>query len=138
MFLKISQNSQKSTCARVSFLIELQAQGLQLYEKDSGTCVFKWILWNFQEHLFTEHLWTTAFLKVGSNKPKLRCYVYSVCRISVESHKKKKYLDGCDEKCSYYAVTKDRINKKVMYQRSNLSAKVNGLTLLSLGYFRPV
>ena len=31
VFLKISQNSQKNTCARVSFLIKLQASSLQLY-----------------------------------------------------------------------------------------------------------
>ena len=31
VFLKISQNSEKNTCARVSFLIKLQARGLQLY-----------------------------------------------------------------------------------------------------------
>ena len=31
LFLEISQNSQESTCARVSFLITLQAWGLQLY-----------------------------------------------------------------------------------------------------------
>ena len=31
VFLKISQNSQENTCARVSFLIKLQASGLQLY-----------------------------------------------------------------------------------------------------------
>ena len=29
--LKISQNSQENTCARASFLIKLQAWGLQLY-----------------------------------------------------------------------------------------------------------
>ena len=31
VFLKISQNSQENTCARVSFLIKLLAWGLQLY-----------------------------------------------------------------------------------------------------------
>ena len=31
VFLEISQNSQESTCARVSVLIKLQASGLQLY-----------------------------------------------------------------------------------------------------------
>ena len=31
VFLEISQSSQESTCARVSFLITLQAWGLQLY-----------------------------------------------------------------------------------------------------------
>ena len=39
--LKISQTSQQSTCARVSFLINLQAWTLQLYSKrDSGTGIF--------------------------------------------------------------------------------------------------
>ena len=38
VFLEILQNSQENTCARVSFLIKLQA---------SGTGVFLWILWNF-------------------------------------------------------------------------------------------
>ena len=53
MFLKISQNLQETTCARVSLLIQLQALGLQLYEKiDSGTGVFLWILRKFYEHLF--------------------------------------------------------------------------------------
>ena len=41
MFLEISQNSQENICARVSFVINLQASGLQLYYKrDSGTDVF--------------------------------------------------------------------------------------------------
>ena len=31
VFLEISQNSQESTCARVSFLIKLQTWGLQLH-----------------------------------------------------------------------------------------------------------
>ena len=31
VFLEISQNSQENTCARVCFLIKLQASGLQLY-----------------------------------------------------------------------------------------------------------
>ena len=48
VFLEVSQNSQANNCARVSFLIKLQAWGLQLYQKrGSGTSVFLWILWNF-------------------------------------------------------------------------------------------
>ena len=31
VFLEISQNSQENTCARVSFLIKLQASGLKPY-----------------------------------------------------------------------------------------------------------
>ena len=47
MSLEISQNSQESTCGRVSILIKLQA-GFQLYLKNgSGTGVFLCILRNF-------------------------------------------------------------------------------------------
>ena len=35
VFLEISQNSQENTVARVSFLIKLQASGLQLYKKET-------------------------------------------------------------------------------------------------------
>ena len=31
VILEISQNSQENTCARISFLIKLQALGLELY-----------------------------------------------------------------------------------------------------------
>ena len=48
VFLEISQNSQKKTCARGSFLIKLQALGRQLYQKrDYDTGVFLWMLQNF-------------------------------------------------------------------------------------------
>ena len=40
-FLKISQNSQENTCARVSFLTKLQALACNFLKKrESGTCVF--------------------------------------------------------------------------------------------------
>ena len=52
VFLEISLNSRESTCARVSFLIKLQAWVLQFYLKsDAGTGVFLWILRNFWRHL---------------------------------------------------------------------------------------
>ena len=44
VFLKISQNLQENNCARVSFLIKLQAL-------DSGTGVFLGYLRNFLDHL---------------------------------------------------------------------------------------
>ena len=47
VFFKISQNSQENTCAKVSFLIKLQASALQPYKKrGSNTGVFLSILWN--------------------------------------------------------------------------------------------
>ena len=40
MFLKILQNSQENTCARVSFLIKLQAQASKFIKKETLTQVF--------------------------------------------------------------------------------------------------
>ena len=38
VFLEISQNSQENTCARVSFLIKLQAQEHIFLQNTSGGC----------------------------------------------------------------------------------------------------
>ena len=46
VFLKISQNSQENTCARVNILMKLQAWGLQLYQKKTLVQLFSY------EHLF--------------------------------------------------------------------------------------
>ena len=51
VFLKLSQNSLENTCARVLFLIKLQAT---LLKKESSTGVFLLILLNFQEHFFLQ------------------------------------------------------------------------------------
>ena len=40
VFLKISQNSQENTCARVSFLIKLQASACNLIKKETLAQVF--------------------------------------------------------------------------------------------------
>ena len=40
MFLKISKKSQKNNCARVSFLIKLQAGSLQLYQTKTPAEMF--------------------------------------------------------------------------------------------------
>ena len=50
VFLKISQNSQENTCARVSFLNKVTC--LRPAKRDSDTGVFLWILRNFKENFF--------------------------------------------------------------------------------------
>ena len=40
MFLKILQNSQENTCAKVSFLIKLKVPNLQFYLKKTPAQVF--------------------------------------------------------------------------------------------------
>ena len=59
LFLRISQNFQASTCARVSFLIKLQALGLNLnfIKKESLALVFFCELCKiFKNTFFIEHL----------------------------------------------------------------------------------
>ena len=57
MLLEISQNSQKNTCTRVSFLIKLQASG-----KETLTQLFSREFCKISKNtFFTENLWTTAF-----------------------------------------------------------------------------
>ena len=55
MFQKISQNSQENTCARVSFLIKLQASTCNFIKKETlaqlFSCEFCEI---FKEHLFLQ------------------------------------------------------------------------------------
>ena len=60
MFLKILQNLQENTCARVSFLIKLQASDLQLYY-EAPTQVFSCEFGDiFKNIFFVEHIRTTA------------------------------------------------------------------------------
>ena len=51
--LKISQNLQENTCARVSFLVKLLTSGLHLYlKRNSGTGAFQRILRDFKNSIF--------------------------------------------------------------------------------------
>ena len=62
VFLKISQNSQESTCVGVSVLINLHASGCNFIKKaDSETSVFLWIQRVFKNTFFSEHFRTTAY-----------------------------------------------------------------------------
>ena len=66
VFLEISQNSQENTCARASFLIKLQASGLQLYQKrDSAHSCFPVNFTKFLRHLFLQNISGRLLLKVN-------------------------------------------------------------------------
>ena len=62
--------TEKHICARVSFLINLQASACNFINKDSGSGVFLWILRNFWEHLFyrtpDKYIWEYLII-TGSN-----------------------------------------------------------------------
>ena len=91
VFLEISPNLQENTCARDSFLIKLQAPGLQLYQKRAtGTRVFLLILRDFQEHLFLKntsggcfylffiHIQSSFLHAVSSYSYSVNLYVFSL------------------------------------------------------------
>ena len=60
VFLEISQNSQENTCARVSFLIKLQA-ACNFIKKETLAQVFSCEFCEISKKtFFTEHLWVTA------------------------------------------------------------------------------
>ena len=80
MLLEISQNSQENTSAKVSFLIKLQAEACSFVKKDSGTCVFLWILWNLKEHLFYRTPSDDCFCRVFSD-------CITVCQHNFEQQK---------------------------------------------------
>ena len=56
VFLKVSQNSQKNTCARVSFLIKLQTLG-NFIEKEALAQVFSYEICEIFMNIFS---WTHA------------------------------------------------------------------------------
>ena len=59
LFLEISKNSQENTCARVSFLIKLQA--CNFIKKETLAQVFSYEFCEISKNtFFTEHLRTTA------------------------------------------------------------------------------
>ena len=49
MLLKISENLQENTSTGVSFL---SVANNFMKKRDSGTCIFLWILWNLLKHPF--------------------------------------------------------------------------------------
>ena len=53
VFLKISRNLQENTCARFSFLIKLQASGLQLYKKETLAKVFSGEFFEISKNTFS-------------------------------------------------------------------------------------
>ena len=61
VFLKISQNSQKNTCARVSFLIKLLTDAFNFIKKETLAQVFSCEFCEISKNtFFTEHLRATA------------------------------------------------------------------------------
>ena len=63
MFLEISQNSKKSTCARVSFLIKLRAKAGSFIKKETLAQIFSCEFCEMSKNIFlTKRLWATVSL----------------------------------------------------------------------------
>ena len=62
--------------SRPEVFYENRSYACSFIKKETGTGVFLWILRNFAKHLFTEHLWTTAFvlIEITFGSPDLHCY----------------------------------------------------------------
>ena len=61
VFLEILQNPQENTCARVLFLIKLQAYAYNFIKKETLAQVFFFEFCEISKNtFFTEHFWTTA------------------------------------------------------------------------------
>ena len=100
MFLKISQNSQESTCARASVLIKLKTAGFacNFIKKETlaqvYSCEFCEI---FKNNYFIEHVRTTAFAFRSIERFCLLekgCFTTSLSRIATSfSNLKRKKLD---------------------------------------------
>ena len=61
VFWEISENSQENICARISFLIKLQADACNHIKKETLTQVFFCEFYEISKNsFFTEHLWVTA------------------------------------------------------------------------------
>ena len=94
LFLKILQNSQENTCARVSFLLKLQATVRTFMKKETLAQVFCCEFYEiFETNFFTEHLWVTAcfnglkllalsfiakYWSIRLNYLRIYCVIYSI------------------------------------------------------------
>ena len=67
MFLEISQNSQKNTCARVSFVIKLQASPCDFIKKEALAQVFSFEFYKISKNNFSYRTPTVAASEKTSN-----------------------------------------------------------------------
>ena len=65
VFLKISQNSQENTCARVSFSIKLQATACIFIKKETLTEVFSCKFWEILRTIFLQNTPERLFLVIA-------------------------------------------------------------------------
>ena len=89
LFFKVSyyflQHSMFKIIRYVVIVFALSLMPAILSKRDSGTGVFLWILWNFLEHLFSEHLWAIAFTRLGGYHIQSNSSVKTLVKISQQT-----------------------------------------------------
>ena len=80
VFLKISQNSQESTHARVSFLIKLQPEACNFIKKETLAQVFSCEFCEiFKNTIFIEHLWWLLLNLAPHEKSRAKYNLFREC-----------------------------------------------------------
>ena len=77
VFLEISRNLQENTCARVSFLIKLQASCIYI-EKETLTQMFSCEFWEISKNTFLILLRVTASVRFALNYFVIKIILYSL------------------------------------------------------------
>ena len=120
MFLTIWQNSQENTCARVSFLIKIQALACNLIKNETLaqtlSCEFREI---FKNNFFTENLRTTAFVMTSFwKKLKVHQLVTLILMISREQgYEKKFWKQKCMENIKNRGIIISQIVQPILTRR---------------------
>ena len=90
VFLKVSQNSQESTCARVSFIIKLQTQGCNFIKKETLTQVLS-CEWFYKickktppRNFLTKPHPTTTSGVVFNNRFPFKNFLFMICLLQVQ------------------------------------------------------
>ena len=79
-FFKISRNSQENTCARASFLLKLQAVGVNFIKKETPTQRFRSEFCEIVKNThFVEHLRTAA--SESLQKPEVYAFYYTSAKL---------------------------------------------------------
>ena len=118
----MSQNSKENTCARASFVIKLQAWGLQLYFKTgSGTDVFLWNLRILKNIFFTEHFQSAASEQSFGFTDMMFWSSHQSCSLTIGVLKKSVKFTGKDMYQSLFLIKKTKTCTGVFSKKETLA-----------------
>ena len=92
VFLKISQNSQENTCARVSFLIKSQAEACNFIKKETMAQVFSYEFCEISKNTFSHRKLPDDCFSISQGNPSSKLFLLTnlwVDSIQFRAHHKK-------------------------------------------------